>query len=312
MHAAGGERGHVEHAAAADGGELRAVADQSDGGARLVGNGQERERGVLVEHARLIDDDPLAARESSGCRGAGVRGIRIGVVVADGEPRPHAVAIPPPPVLVHELGDAVGCNAELLAATSAAFFVGVTTRVLRPCTAAASIAAASIVVLPAPAAPSTTTSDSADATAAAARACAGSSRRSAASASHGSGVRAAAAGPGREQVAQPGLDGDDVHARQVRDVLGMRALGRQHRQAVPLGEICRERDELAQRRGSARTPASVTRCDTCSWMSCTVHVDAAAAQRSSARDATSCTSGRRAKTAARERAAAAVRRSGRG
>src|SRR5665647_2993695 len=53
------------------------------------------------------------------------------------------------------------------AATSAAFFVGVTILVARPSACAAAIATPSIVVLPAPAAPSTTTSGSPEATAAA-------------------------------------------------------------------------------------------------------------------------------------------------
>ena len=114
VHAGEELRGHVEHAAAADRGELCAVADQSEGGAVLVGDGQERERRVLVEHARFIDHDPLAADETSGCRGAGVRGIRIGVDVANGEPGPYAVAIPSPPVLMDQLRDTVCCNAEFL------------------------------------------------------------------------------------------------------------------------------------------------------------------------------------------------------
>lgn len=88
-------------------GELRAVAYQGEGCAVLVNDGQERERRVLVEHARFIDHDPLAVNEPSGCRGAGVRGIRIGVDVANGEAGPYAVAIPSPPVLMDQLRDTV-------------------------------------------------------------------------------------------------------------------------------------------------------------------------------------------------------------
>lgn len=51
-----------------------------------------------------------------------------------------------------------------------------------------------------------------------------------------------------QQIAQPRLDGDDVHARQVRDVLGVRPIGRQHREGVLLRELRREGDELAQPR----------------------------------------------------------------
>lgn len=51
-----------------------------------------------------------------------------------------------------------------------------------------------------------------------------------------------------EEVAQPGLGGDHVQTREVRDVLGMRAVGRQDRQAILRGQPGRERDELAQRR----------------------------------------------------------------
>ena len=67
------------------------------------------------------------------------------------------------------------------AATSAAFLVGVTTRVARPSAAAVVMAAPSMVVLPAPAAPSTITSGSVDAIAPAASACVSSSPLAAAS-----------------------------------------------------------------------------------------------------------------------------------
>ena len=170
----------------------------------------------------------------------------------------------------------------------------------RPSAAAVSIATASIVVLPAPAAPSTTTSGSVEATAAAARACPGpgparrraSSRRA---------PRCSRWWPRRgEHVAQPRLDGDDVQAGQVRDVLGLRRAGRQHRQAIPDGEPVASAMRSRNAAGSARTPDSVMIRVTCSCIVCPVQVDAAAAQRSSARDATGCTSGRPARSAARD------------
>ena len=49
--------GEVEYASAADSGELVAVADERDPGVALVGDGEEGQGGVLVEHAGLVDQE---------------------------------------------------------------------------------------------------------------------------------------------------------------------------------------------------------------------------------------------------------------
>ncbi len=51
--------GVVEDAAAADGGELVAVADERDPCAGLVGDGEQRAGGVLVEHPGLVDEQQV-------------------------------------------------------------------------------------------------------------------------------------------------------------------------------------------------------------------------------------------------------------
>lgn len=59
--------GHVEHAAASDSGELRAIPDERDRCARFGGDGEQRDCGVLVEHPGLVYDYSLtrASRASS-------------------------------------------------------------------------------------------------------------------------------------------------------------------------------------------------------------------------------------------------------
>ena len=115
--------GVVEDAAAADGGELVAVTDERDAGAGLVGDGEERAGGVLVEHSGLVDEqqvtEPAAVRPR---RGWG-RGCRV-QWPSSSQRQPcwwisQAAECPSAPVSA--------------AATSAAFNVGVTTTSRCPC-----------------------------------------------------------------------------------------------------------------------------------------------------------------------------------
>ena len=64
--------GEVEDAAAADGWELVAVAEERDGGVRSVGDGEQRAGGVLVEHAGLVDEEDVAGEQA--CRRRAVVG----------------------------------------------------------------------------------------------------------------------------------------------------------------------------------------------------------------------------------------------
>ncbi len=61
--------GEVEHAAAADRGQLVPVTDQRDPRAGLVGDGQQRAGGVLVEHPGLVDQQHVTASGSQPGRG---------------------------------------------------------------------------------------------------------------------------------------------------------------------------------------------------------------------------------------------------
>ena len=65
-------RGHVEHPAPADGGELGAVADERDRRPRLCGHSKEGVSGVLVEHPRFVHDHPLTTAQHRFSRRAGV------------------------------------------------------------------------------------------------------------------------------------------------------------------------------------------------------------------------------------------------
>ena len=99
-----GPGGVVEDAAAADGGELVAVAEERDPGAGLIGDAQQGAGGVLVEHAGLVDEQQVPGVQprpdiGSGL-GPGVEGL-AGRAVGAG---PGAVAVPAPPVLVGQPG----------------------------------------------------------------------------------------------------------------------------------------------------------------------------------------------------------------
>ena len=176
------------------------------------------------------------------------------------------------------------------AATSATLFVGVTILVARPTAAAPAMATASMVVLPAPAAPSTTTSGSVEATAAAARACPSSSPRSAASVvTSGISVFALVATRAASRSRNPISAATTWRLVRWATCSGRAAPGgsteRQSPTATPVASSTRSRSCA----GSARTPYSVTIRVTCSARVCRVHVEAHAAHRSSAREATVCT-----------------------
>lgn len=61
--------GKVEDAAAADSGELVAVAEERDGGTGVVGDREERAGGVLVEHAGFVDEEYVAGEQPRSCDG---------------------------------------------------------------------------------------------------------------------------------------------------------------------------------------------------------------------------------------------------
>ena len=94
--------GEVEDAAAADGRELVAVAEERDDCVRSVGDGEQRAGGVLVEHAGLVDEEDVAGEQA--CAGLG-RGVGL---------RPVPVLVPAVAVLVDEPGGGEGVGADLL------------------------------------------------------------------------------------------------------------------------------------------------------------------------------------------------------
>ena len=53
----------VEDAAAADGGQLVAVADERDPGAGFIGDSEQGSRGVLVEHPGLVDEQQVTRQQ---------------------------------------------------------------------------------------------------------------------------------------------------------------------------------------------------------------------------------------------------------
>ena len=59
--------GEVEDAAAANGWELVAVAEERDPRVRSVGDGEQRAGGVLVEHAGLVDEEDVAGEQAGTC-----------------------------------------------------------------------------------------------------------------------------------------------------------------------------------------------------------------------------------------------------
>ena len=241
-------RGHVQHAPASDRGELCPVPDQGEGRAGLVRDGEQGERGVLVEHPGLVDHDPLAMSELPVLRWAGVRRARFGVGLAQGQPAPHAVAVPPPPMFVDELRHTVRCHAE--------FLVGDVGGLLRR--------------RDDPGRPSLCGGgfDRGRQHRGLARAsgalhdherigrgnCGGRLRllrvevpraRQARHVRHPARLGACSRS---EHVAQTRLDHDDMQRGQVRNMLGLHRVGRQHRQAIFDGEPGGECNEVAQQR----------------------------------------------------------------
>ena len=108
-------RGHVEHPAAPDGCELRTIPNQRDRRTCLGADGQQGDCGVLVEHPRLVNDDPLAVCEPRAFGWAAIGVAGLGVSVARREARPYAVTIPPPPVRMHERRNARSRHPEFVA-----------------------------------------------------------------------------------------------------------------------------------------------------------------------------------------------------
>ena len=105
--------GKVEDAAAADRSQLVAVAQQRQPDPGLVGDGEQRAGGVLVEHPGLVDDQQIS-RAQPGCLrrpGVDAPGERVGGTV--GQPGPGAVLAPPPAVLVGQPGSGSGGGADL-------------------------------------------------------------------------------------------------------------------------------------------------------------------------------------------------------
>ncbi len=173
------------------------------------------------------------------------------------------------------------------AAISAAFFVGVTTLVARPSAAAPSMATASMVVFPAPAAPSTTTSGSIVATAAAALGCASSRPRSAASVVT-SGISGFVLPVTRAVSRSCNRVSAATTSRLVRwaTCSGRAAPGGSTERQSPTARSVASPTRSRSWAGVPRTPYSVTMRVTCSATVCRLQVDACAAHRSSARDAT--------------------------
>jgi hypothetical protein len=152
------------------------------------------------------------------------------------------------------------------------------------------MATPSMVVLPAPAAPSTITSGSRRGDRSGGDGLPGIQPRLVCGIGHVGALRLSCRGRGGELVAQRGLRGDHAH-----DWSGAR-----HAPASPLlAAAPRSSPQVARRvarsmnsrssTGVACTPVSVVMRVTCSCTVCVVHVEAPAAQRSSARLATSCT-----------------------
>ena len=78
------------------------VADQGDPRPGLVGDRQERAGGVLVQHARLVDEQQVPWSQPGGRVGCGV-----------GAPCPVPVVVPAPAVLVDQPGGGVPVGAGL-------------------------------------------------------------------------------------------------------------------------------------------------------------------------------------------------------
>jgi hypothetical protein len=150
--------GEVQYPAAADGGELVTITEQSHPHVVLVGDGEQGSGGVLVEHAGLVDDQQVPRSEVGSDPRAGVWNAADRVGLAGGEPGPGAVVGPAPAVLEGQPGRRAGGGADLGGGDAGRLQGGVTTTSRRPRSSSSRRAVARVVVLPAPAAPSTTTS----------------------------------------------------------------------------------------------------------------------------------------------------------
>src|SRR4051794_2872673 len=98
---------------AANRGQLVAVAEQRDPHVALVGDGEQRAGGVLVEHAGLVDDEQVPGEQPRGLGRAGVEGAGGRVALPGGQPGPDAVIGPAPAVLEGQPGRRPGRGAEL-------------------------------------------------------------------------------------------------------------------------------------------------------------------------------------------------------
>ena len=96
-------RDHViEHATTPDSVELVAVTNECDPCTGLVGDGQERSGGVLVEHSGLVDEEEVPGPEIG--RSPGLRVWFAG---------PVPISVPTPAVLVDQPSGGVACGAGL-------------------------------------------------------------------------------------------------------------------------------------------------------------------------------------------------------
>jgi hypothetical protein len=134
----------VEDPAATDGWELVTVADECDPSTGLIGDGEQGAGGVLMQHPRLVDQQQVTASKTV-----------LGGVLRSWVQRPSGSQRQPN----SWTSAAADCACvAVLAATWAAFNVGVITTRRWPCRSSCCWVAARVVVFPAPAAPSTTTS----------------------------------------------------------------------------------------------------------------------------------------------------------
>ena len=105
--------GEIQHAAAADRGELVPVTDQRQPGSDLVGDGQQRPGGVLVEHPGLVDDQEVTHGQLRRLPRAGVGHAGGRADVTEGQPGPGPVAAPAPAVLEGQPRRRPGGGADL-------------------------------------------------------------------------------------------------------------------------------------------------------------------------------------------------------
>jgi hypothetical protein len=113
LHHPGGRRGRVlQDTAAADRRQLVGVAEPADPYVRLVRDVRQRAGRGLIEHPGLVHDQHVPAAQRVPAR-AGVHPVRVRVELADRQPVPHSVVVPPPPVGVHQGVRGVGVAADL-------------------------------------------------------------------------------------------------------------------------------------------------------------------------------------------------------